>query len=182
MFDIAHVLFPDGGLRLSRLSKLQRGYLLAEQGRIDPPLAPRNAMEVALAPAQIAEQAARDVLRECLDQIATNVVVVRKLDDPEGPHQLRIGLRRLRSAFSVYAPVLQSPEMVRLNEEARSLGQEVGRLRDLDVVACEIVRREAEAFPDEPALRPWRMGSRGRRGNCAITFASISPRRAYRRS
>ena len=99
LFDIAHMLFPDGGLRFSRLSKAARGYLLAEQGWIDPPLAPRNAMEVALAPAQIAEQAARDILRECLDQIATNVVVVRKLDDPEGPHQLRIGLRRLRSAF-----------------------------------------------------------------------------------
>ena len=152
LFDIAHVLFPDGGLRFSRLSKAARGYLLAEQGRIDPPLAPRNAMEVALDPAQIAEQAARDVLRECLDQIATNVVVVRKLDDPEGPHQLRIGLRRLRSAFSVYAPVLQSPEMTRLNEEARWLGQEVGRLRDLDVVANDIVRREAETHPDEPGL------------------------------
>ena len=71
---------------------------------------------------------------------------------PEGPHQLRIGLRRLRSAFSVFSPVLQSPEMTRLNGEARWLGQEVGRLRDLDVVANDIVRREAEAHPDEPGL------------------------------
>ena len=152
LFDIAHLLFPAGGLRFSRLSKAARGYLLAEQGWIDPPLAPRNAMEVALAPAQIAEHAARDVLRECLDQIATNVVVVRKLDDPEGPHQLRIGLRRLRSAFCVFSAVLQSPEMTRLNGEARWLGQEVGRLRDLDVVANDIVRREAETHPDEPGL------------------------------
>ena len=42
--------------------------------------------------------------------------------------------------------------MVRLNEEARWLGQEVGRLRDLDVVANDIVRREAGAHPDEPGL------------------------------
>ena len=42
--------------------------------------------------------------------------------------------------------------MTRLNEEARWLGQEVGRLRDLDVVANDIVRREAEAHPDEPGL------------------------------
>jgi triphosphatase len=152
LFDIAHLLFPTGGLRFSGLSKAARGYLLAEHGWIDPPLAPRNATEVALASAQIAEQAARDILRECLDQIATNVVVVRKLDDPEGPHQLRIGLRRLRSAFSVCASVLKSSEMARLNAEARCLGQEVGRLRDLDVVANDIVRREAEAHTDEPGL------------------------------
>ncbi|UVC18282.1 CYTH and CHAD domain-containing protein [Mesorhizobium onobrychidis] len=154
LFDIAHLLFPEGGLRFSRLSKAARGYLLAEQGWIDPPLAPRNAEDVALDRAQIAEQAARDVLRECLDQVATNVVVIRELDDPEGPHQLRIGLRRLRSAFSVCASVLKSPEMTRLSMEARWLGQEVGRLRDIDVVANNIVRREAEAHADEPGLPP----------------------------
>ena len=152
LFDIAHALFADGGLRFSRLSKSARGYLLAAQGYIDPPLVPRNAQEVALDPTQNAERAARDILRECLDQIAINIVAVRKLDDPEGPHQLRIGLRRLRSVFSVYAPVLESPEMVRLNDEARWLGREVGGLRDRDVVAIDIVRREAEAHPDEPGL------------------------------
>ncbi|CAN7302386.1 CHAD domain-containing protein [Mesorhizobium sp. LjNodule214] len=154
LFDIARLLFPDGGLRFSRLSKAARGYLFAEQGWIDPPLAPRNAEDAVLDQAQIAEQAARNLLRECLDQIATNVVVIRKLDDPEGPHQLRIGLRRLRSAFSVCASVLKCPEMTRLNMEARWLGQEVGRLRDLDVVANNIVRREAEAHADEPGLPP----------------------------
>ena len=152
LFDIAHLLVPDGGLRFSRLSKAARGYLLAEEGRIDLPLAPRNAHDVALDPAQTTEQAARDILRECLDQIATNVLVVRQLDDVEGPHQLRIGLRRLRSAFSVYGPVLQSPEMKRLDAEARWLGQEVGSLRDLDVVGNDMVRREAETHPDEPGL------------------------------
>ena len=182
LFDIAHVLFPDGGLRFSRLSKAARGYLLAEQGRIDPPLAPRNAVAVALDPDQIAEQAARDVLRECLDQIATNVVVVRKLDDPEGPHQLRIGLRRLRSAFSVFSPVLESPEMARLNEEARWLGQEVGRLRDLDVVANDIVRREAGAHPDEPGLPALADALSRQAGDCAVASASFSPRRACRHS
>jgi inorganic triphosphatase YgiF len=152
LFDIAHALFPDGGLRFSRLSKAARGYLLAEARRIDLPLVPRNAQAVALDPAQTAEQAARDILRECFDQISTNMVVVQKLDDPEGPHQLRVGLRRLRSAFSVFSPVLKSPEMSRLCEEARWLSREVGSLRDLDVVANDIVMREAVAHPDEPGL------------------------------
>jgi inorganic triphosphatase YgiF len=152
LFDIARALFPDGGLRFSRLSKSARGYLLASEGRIEPPLGPRNAASVPLGKDQTAEQAARDVLRECLDQIAANMVVVRALDEPEGPHQLRVGLRRLRSAFAVFTPVLESPEMQRLSAEARWLGQEVGTLRDLDVVATEIARREATLHADEPAL------------------------------
>lgn len=43
LFDIAHALFADGGLLFSRLTKSARGYLLAEQGYVDPPLVPRNA-------------------------------------------------------------------------------------------------------------------------------------------
>ena len=101
---------------------------------------------------QTAEQAARDILRECFDQIAANVRVVVQLDDPEGPHQLRIGLRRLRSAFSVFATVLASPEITRLQLEAQSVGQEIGRLRDLDVVANDIVKREAETHPEESGI------------------------------
>jgi inorganic triphosphatase YgiF len=151
LFDIAHALFPDGGLRFSRVSKTARGYLLAGEGRIDPPLAPRKAEAIALDPTQTAEQAARDILRECFDQITANMVIVQKMDDPEGPHQLRVGLRRLRSAFSVFTLVLQSPELARLGEEARWLGEEVGRLRDIDVVN-DIVRREADSHPGEPGL------------------------------
>jgi inorganic triphosphatase YgiF len=126
LFDIALILVPDGGLQFSRLSKAARGYLLAEEGRIDQPLAPRNAQNILLDPAQTAEQAARDVLRECLDQIATNVLVVRRLDDDEGPHQLRVGLRRLRSAFSVYASVLGNAVMNGSDGEARWLGGRSG--------------------------------------------------------
>jgi len=151
LFDIAHALFPDGGLRFSRISKTARGYLLAGEGRIDPPLAPRKAEAIALDPTQTAEQAARDILRECFDQITANMVIVQKMDDPEGPHQLRVGLRRLRGAFSVFTLVLQSPELARLGEEARWLGEEVGRLRDIDVVN-DIVRREADSHPGEPGL------------------------------
>jgi triphosphatase len=152
LYDIAQALLPDGGLRFSRLSKSARGYLLATEGCIERPLAPRNAEAVPLGRDLIAEQAARAMLRECLDQIATNMTVVRGLDDAEGPHQLRVGLRRLRSVFSVYKAVLKSPELERIGDEAQWMGQEVGRLRDIDVVGHDIVRREAELHQDEPGL------------------------------
>lgn len=152
LFDMAQALFPEGGLEFSRLSKSARGYLLAKEGYIEPPVAPRNACVVELGGDLLAETAARDVLRECVDQIAANLVVVRELDAPEGPHQLRVGLRRLRSAFSVFRQVLDSPPVKRLGDEARWLAQAVGEVRDLDVVAKEIAGREAGLHPDEPGL------------------------------
>jgi len=106
---------------------------------------PRNARAVPLDPDQTAESAARDVLIECARQIAANVTVVGASDAPEGPHQLRVGLRRLRTALALFGPIVGCPALERLNAEARWLGQEVGALRDLDVALAEIVEPEAEA-------------------------------------
>ena len=139
LFDLAAKLFPDGGMRFSTMSKAARGYLLAETGKIEAPLEPRTAKRVPLAPDMTVERAGRDVLRECTDQIVRNVSVVRGNPDPEGPHQLRIGLRRLRSAFLVFKPIFQCATLDRLSEEAKWLGGQVGRLRDLDVARDEIV-------------------------------------------
>lgn len=152
LFDLARELFPEGGLRFSRLPKSARGYLLAEQGIIEPPPAPREARSIPLSKDRTVEEAARAVLRECIDQIADNVVAVRQLDDPEGPHQLRVGLRRLRSALSLFGSALASPGSDAIGAEARWLGQEVGVLRDLDVAVNDMLRPEAEANPSESGL------------------------------
>lgn len=152
LFDLTRTLFPSGGLNLSRMSKAARGFLLAREGRIEKPLEPRHAKSVTLLADQSAESAARDVLRECFDQIAHNVEVVRALDLPEGPHQLRVGLRRLRSAFLVFRDAIGHPELDRLNDEARWLGQEVGVQRDLDVAIIDLLEPEARAHPGEPGF------------------------------
>ncbi|MEM8959586.1 MAG: CHAD domain-containing protein [Pseudomonadota bacterium] len=152
LFDLTQTLFPTGGLRFSMMSKAERGYLLATEGRVDAPLVPRNAETVPLVRDQSAETAARDVLRECFEQIAANAAVVQAHDDHEGPHQLRIGLRRLRSAFTVFKPLIRNAEMLRLNGEARWLGQVVGGLRDLDVAIEDILDPAAKERPDEPGF------------------------------
>jgi CHAD domain-containing protein len=67
------------------------------------------------------------------------MVVIAESDEPEGPHQLRVGLRRLRTAFGVFGPSLGENSLARLSSEARGLGQVVGPLRDFDVLIGEIV-------------------------------------------
>jgi inorganic triphosphatase YgiF len=152
LYDLARDLFPRGGFRFSHLSKSDRGYLLARDGVIDAATRPRRARAVLLEPGLTSEQAAQEVLRECFDQIAMNCDVVARSDDPEGPHQLRVGLRRLRSALAAFGPAIGSPAAGRLAAEARWLGQEIGRLRDLDVAIGDIVAPEAAARPHEPGF------------------------------
>jgi inorganic triphosphatase YgiF len=152
LYDLARDLFPKGGFRFSHLSKSDRGFLLARDGVIDSPARPRRARAVALDAGSTSEQAAQEVLRECLDQVAINCEVIAASDDPEGPHQLRIGLRRLRSALAAFGPAIGSPAAGHLNAEARWLGREVARLRDLDVAMSHILQREATARPDEPGF------------------------------
>lgn len=152
LFEIARLLIPTGGLRFSSLAKSARAFLLAEEGFIEPPIHPRGAQAASVEKGQTVEQAAGAVLRECLDQVAVNVLAARDLDDPEAVHQLRVGLRRLRSALRVFSGPLAGPAIAALGAEARWLAAEAGRVRDLDVVAIEIVRPEAIAHPDMQAL------------------------------
>lgn len=153
LFDAARAILPEGILRFSRLSKGARGLLLADTGEIEPKPAPRRARTVPLTRDETVGDAVRATLRECLDQIAQNLIVVSGSDAPEGPHQLRVGLRRLRSMISVYGKAMEAGQGRRLAEEAKWLAGEVGRVRDVDAVTGDIVTPFAEAS-GEPGFAP----------------------------
>jgi len=95
--------------------------------------------------------------------VAHNLECVLTTLDPEGPHQLRIALRRTRVALKVFEPVMRAKANARLVESARSLGAIAGELRDADVLIDEII---APAARDETglmvALTAWRQEVRGR--------------------
>jgi triphosphatase len=157
LFDIVKAIFPQGGLRFSRKSKAARGFMLMEKGIVEDAVSPRNAKDVSARTGDKAEEAVLRVLEDCADQIGANMEVVRLLDDTEGAHQLRVGLRRLRSAFQLFEPVLASGEMERLEAEAKWLAADVGRLRDLDACGADVVEPQMENHPDEVELAALRL-------------------------
>ena len=152
LFALAAILFPRGPVRYSNHSKAARAKMLAEQGYAIEPLKPQKSAPVALERGQTAERAARLVLGECLNQALANIPVTVATDDPEGPHQLRVGLRRLRSALSAFRPALGREGLAAMSDAARWIGSEVGRIRDLDVLADEMVAPMAAKKPDEPGF------------------------------
>jgi inorganic triphosphatase YgiF len=153
LFAIAKALFPEGPLRFSRRNKAARGFALADGGEaVSATPEPVRGVAVALSRAQTTEEAARDVLRACLDQIAGNAAAAAFSDNPEGAHQLRVGLRRLRTAAALFGDALGGPALDALSDEAKALADVAGAARDLDVLSDDLLAPMAGS-PGMPALR-----------------------------
>jgi triphosphatase len=154
IFAIAGMLFPEGGAIPSGQSKAARGYRLLAAATGRPEAGPRLASNPEIAPGTTAEEAARAILLECIAQIAANMAFVRADARPEGPHQLRVGLRRLRSAMALLRSTIGCPQAERLRQEARWLAAEVGALRDLDALVNDIILPSARFHVGERTLLP----------------------------
>lgn len=53
--------------------------------------------------------------------------------DSEGVHQLRVSLRKMRSALSIFSPVIDAPYRKQWRKELKKLSKQLDAARDLDV-------------------------------------------------
>lgn len=137
LFDVARLALDGIAFHFSAAAKSDLGYALLD-GEIGPPR-PVQAVDADLDGDMSVEQAFQLILRSCASQISANVAAIRADRDVEGPHQLRVGLRRLRTALKIFAPVLAPGSADELAAEAQWLGAEVAVLRDVDVLIDELV-------------------------------------------
>ncbi len=101
MFDLARELSRTAPLYLSFDGKATQG-----QGLIDgSDRSPRRHDKAPLARGLTAAGAFQAIARNTLVQIAANGVVLREADSVEAVHQLRVAVRRLRSAVSTFSDV-----------------------------------------------------------------------------
>ncbi|MEO1000824.1 MAG: CHAD domain-containing protein, partial [Pseudomonadota bacterium] len=150
LFTIARTLFERTPVRFSRHSKAARGgRLAAGLPAIEPP-AVRRARVVSLDPKGGPAAALRALLLECLEQIAANAELIAVSPAPEGPHQLRVGLRRLRAVLRIAKAAGVS--IPTLDAAAREFGQAASALRDLDAVRTDLLGPARAARPDDAGL------------------------------
>jgi triphosphatase len=83
-----------------------------------------------------------------LTQIAANAAVLRESRRLEGVHQLRVGLRRLRGAISLFAPMLEGEGCERVKAELKWMTRELNDARNLDVFIAETFRPAARRHRD----------------------------------
>lgn len=150
------------GLWLDMRSKAERGDMLARMEAMAPP---RTASSVRLTSEMSATAAWQAVLRSCADHITVNASQIASGEhSDEHVHQLRVGLRRLRSALSLFdgdvtarkpadpataqsspqeVPPVESPKSemalanVALAPAAADLFRRLGGARDLAVIEGE---------------------------------------------
>ena len=133
----AEKLLGDLSFELSRRSKAERGYRLA-LGKTDE-AEPQKAKPARIRRKDDCATALTAILGSAARQINVNRRALFETDDPEAAHQLRIGLRRLRSALRTLRPVTDGPSLPAFERCARDLGRAVGKLRDADVLIASMV-------------------------------------------
>ncbi|MEM6972511.1 MAG: CHAD domain-containing protein [Pseudomonadota bacterium] len=173
LFDLARAVVTTGPVRLSATNKATRGRRVADGLPAVLAPGPRNAVPIILAKGASVDDATAAILAECVGQVMTNVTALRASSAPEGAHQLRVGLRRLRSALMMLMPAITGEggaDLSALAYEARWLAGEVGGLRDLQVAEMELVAPAAVSYSEEPGFARLGAALRDRAGE---TYATL---------
>ena len=144
LFDLGTQLLDAAPLQVGTRSKAERGYALAFD--VVQPAAKAKPVSIT------AEHAVDDVIAllvgACWHHLLNNHAVAKEGFDPEGVHQMRVALRRLRTICALFRREIPSPSFEAINGEARWLMQQLGQTRDWDVFATTTVSRLVATTPE----------------------------------
>jgi len=134
LYEFGLALLEVAPLQVAMRSKSERGYGLALAR------APRatRAEPVELAATDNADAAIAAILRSTYHQLLGNLAAAGA-SETEGIHQMRVSLRRLRSALAIFDKEIAAPALGPLADDAKRLGHVLGPARDWDVFATQTV-------------------------------------------
>ncbi len=158
LYDLALRLLEHGPLRPSVSSKAARGFDLADG---EAPTAPKPD-NPALDPAAPLDLAFAIILRGALQHLLQSIPAAENGQNPEGVHQARVGLRRLRSVFGLMRTVAASASLETFRAEAKWLADSLGGARDCDIFADETLLSIEATLPRARWIRRASPAGRGK--------------------
>jgi len=132
LFDLARALARRVPLRLSLVSKAERGYGLAAGEAASP-----RRHGVALNPYVRVGETLQALGRADLAHLCAALEALRERPEAERVHQARVAARRLRALLKIFKPLAQGEAARRLDTELAWLTGEFDAARDLDVFIGE---------------------------------------------
>jgi triphosphatase len=135
VYKIARELHKSIGFTLEPLSKAERGFALVTQ----KPPKPRRAEKLKLEGDCTIADAFIRVGRSCLLHLRANEPVVRAGQSPEAVHQVRVAVRRLRSALTAFRTILPTAQRRRINHDLRWIAHQLGTAREWDVFNDDVL-------------------------------------------
>lgn len=148
LFQLALELLHSVPLRLENASKAERGYMLCSDGK----LLPLKAAPVEL-DAEMSVSAAFTVITwNCLNHLHSNETGMLASRDIEYLHQMRVALRRQRSALSIFSREFSKAAFAPVEQELKWLTSQFSPARDWDVFVTETLAKICASFPDHPGM------------------------------
>jgi triphosphatase len=141
LFDLARTLERRTGAELDLRSKAQRGYQLADDNREIAV----HAEPVQLDSGLTAAEAFNIIANSTLQHFSANADAVRD-DHAEAIHQMRVGLRRMRAAISLFGKILPAASTERIKAELKWLTNELAPAREIDVFIKEQIHPGARTI------------------------------------
>jgi inorganic triphosphatase YgiF len=128
LFKAARVVAGLAPVKLALKSKSEHGYdLIADQ-----PSRAFHGSKIILQHDTGIAAAFQAIGRSVLRHIAANEPAVRAAD-PDGVHQMRVGVRRLRAAIAVFSELLDCSQTEQIKRDLKWLAGKLAPVRDLDV-------------------------------------------------
>lgn len=147
LFKLAHALAKEVPIQFAFKSKADRGYaLIGAKKSVTVEKGP-----VALTPKFSQEAAFQTIAQACLRQLVANVSTM-KISDVEFLHQMRIALRRMRTAIWLFSDMLRGPKTKALKTEFKWLSGELAPARELDVFIARALNPAAGSKPNGPEV------------------------------
>lgn len=147
LVQMARALADEFEVRYGVRSKAERGYALFEKVTAKA----ARAEDIELTKSIRAGAGFQLIGLACLRHFALNEQALRR-GDPEGVHQMRVGVRRLRAAMSLFEELAFDDETANIKAELRWLVSQLGPVRDLDVLLAESLAPLKAATPHATEL------------------------------
>lgn len=117
----------------------------------------------------------------CRDHWQSNLGAALAGEHPEGIHQVRVGLRRLRVLLSLLGEHIPADQRIWLKAETKALGDALGPARDLDVFLTEHLTPLAAKAAYDSEIAVLLRAVRDARDNARDTAITALTSRRYRR-
>ena len=149
LFRLALALSTATPLRLSFKTKAERGFEAASGAlpkRVKaPPVALRRKMTSAAAFQLIGAS--------CLEHLMANEAIVRRTREADAVHQMRVALRRLRAAITLFKAVVADERRDPIKAELKWMANVLGEARDLDVYITKILEPAQDVHGKDKGYR-----------------------------
>lgn len=148
---------------------------LAEEARalaLGEPLRPRRLGAPRLDPGLGVEDALVLALGHLTEVMLWHAPAAAEGTRPEGVHQMRVALRRLRSLLRAFRPACDGPSLRAFDAGLKGLAAVLGPARDWDVWLGGLGAEVAAALPEEPRIAALHDAATARR---AAAYAALRP-------